>query len=830
MFRFRPSQTAIPLLLCLALTGCFKSSEERAAEHYESGLALVEQGDPDRAMVEFRNTLKYDKTKTDARRQIAEILLAKGKKKQAYRNYLGVVEYLPEDVQARTSLSELAFQLGDWSQFERHATVALEQSSTSASPEIIARTQALDLALRYRAAVLDEDGPAQDAIEVEAVDLQKEQPENDIIRRILINAYVSEGSYSEALTQLDAAIAAEPGVIDNYTSRIELLARQNDLDALEAELLRVIELFPTEQNFRTTLLRFYTSRQQPEKAQAFLRKQVEEATPEKWDDAFGLLVGYILQSNGPEAALAEVETMLADRPNSALRLMQASLKFDVGQTEEALSEISTLLESEESNTLGDELRQNAQVLMARMLMATGNEVGARKLVEEVLTADETVVDALKMRAQWQIQEDDTDGAITSLRTALNGAPQDADAMTLMAQAYERAGEPNLMMDFLSLAVETTNNAPAESIRHAQALMARDKNLQAETVLISSLRIAPGNVDVLSLLGQIYLALEDNGRAKQVVATLRSIDTPTARNNAEALNLEIVAREQGTDEALRLLEELGTRDGNDSGRAKLQLIQAQIANGDAQTALTNAEALVAEAPGNLTYRYALALTNIALKNTEVARTQLSEITAQSPNAVQVWLQLARLTAGTSTPDDALRVITDGLAANPGAPDLLWAQASLLQAQGDIDGAIGVFDALYEQNSSSLIVANNLASLLATYRKDDAGSVQRATRIARRLVDTKVPAFQDTYGWIAHLDGRSEEALTYLEPAAAGLPQDAAVQVHLGLVYAALGRREEAIAQLQRGLEVGGPLGGNEPLLAEATAKIAELQAPPQEPQE
>lgn len=830
MRRSTLQKSALPILLCLVLSGCFKSSEERAAEHYESGLALVEQGDPDRAIVEFRNTLKYDRTRTEARRQIAEIMLRKGKKKQAYRNYLGVVEYLPEDLPARTALSELAFQLGDWSQFERHATVALEQSGSDTSPEVAARTQALDIALRYRAAVIDEDSPTQAAIEIEAADLQQAQPENGIIRRILINAYVSEGRYNEALTQVDAAIAAEPGLLENYSSRIELLARQNDLDALEAELLRVIELFPNEANFRTTLLRFYTSRKQPEKAQAFLRKQVGEAAPEKWNDAFGLLIGYLLQTTGPEAALAEVEGVLADRPDNALRLMQASLKFDIGQTEEALSEISALLDNDDSNTLDDEVRKNAQVLMARMLMTTGNEVGARKLVEDVLTADETVVEALKMRAQWQIEDDDTDGAITSLRTALNGAPQDADAMTLMARAYERAGQPNLMMDFLSLAVESTNNAPAQSIRHARALMARDKNLQAETVLISSLRIAPGNVDVLSLLGQIYLALEDNGRAKQVVATLREIDNPTARNNAEALNLEIVAREQGTDEALRILQELGESDGNNNGRAKLQLIQAQIANGDAQTALTSAEALVAESPDNQTYRYALALTNIALKKTDVARTQLSEIAAQSPNAVQVWLQLARLTASTSTPDDALAVITDGLAANPGAPDLLWAQASVMQAQSDIEGAIGVFDALYEQNSSSLIVANNLASLLATYRKDDPESVQRATRIARRLIDTKVPAFQDTYGWIAHLDGRSEEAATYLEPAAASLPQDAAVQVHLGLVYAALGRRDDAIAQLQKGLAVGGPLGGNEALLAEATAKIAELQAAPQEPQE
>ena len=63
-------------------------------------------------------------------------------------------------------------------------------------------------------------------------------------------------------------------------------------------------------------------------------------------------------------------------------------------------------------------------------------------------------------------------------------------------------------------------------------------------------------------------------------------------------------------------------------------------------------------------------------------------------------------------------------------------------------------------------------------------------------------QDTYGWIAFRRGEHEEALRYLEPAARGLPDDPVVQYHLGMAYAALGRRDEAVAQLTRALEIAG----------------------------
>ena len=77
------------------------------------------------------------------------------------------------------------------------------------------------------------------------------------------------------------------------------------------------------------------------------------------------------------------------------------------------------------------------------------------------------------------------------------------------------------------------------------------------------------------------------------------------------------------------------------------------------------------------------------------------------------------------------------------------------------------------------------------------------MARRLRDTEIPAFQDTYGWIAYQQGDFEEALSYLEPAAASLTDNPLVQYHLGMTYAALQRPEDAQTTLTRAIEIAGP---------------------------
>jgi tetratricopeptide (TPR) repeat protein len=100
---------------------------------------------------------------------------------------------------------------------------------------------------------------------------------------------------------------------------------------------------------------------------------------------------------------------------------------------------------------------------------------------------------------------------------------------------------------------------------------------------------------------------------------------------------------------------------------------------------------------------------------------------------------------------------------------------------------------------MIVANNLASLLTDHRTDRA-SHERAYTLALGLRKSQVPQFKDTLGWIHYHRGEHKVALSYLEEAAAELPNVALVRYHAGMNYVALGEPAKASEHLKKALEL------------------------------
>jgi len=393
-------------------------------------------------------------------------------------------------------------------------------------------------------------------------------------------------------------------------------------------------------------------------------------------------------------------------------------------------------------------------------------------------------------------------------------------MLLLSEAYKRAGSHELSRDFLALAVDASGNAPAESIQYARVLMESDRLRPAEDALLNALRIAPGNVDILALLGQIYLEMDDRARVTQVIETLRRQEAEGAERIADQLRAIQLQREAGSEEALSFLEQLAGQNQADVN-TQLMLVRGRLATGDTEGANKLINELAAANPTNALIQFANASVKRATGDLKAAEEIFEALVVENRTSPRLWLALSDAQSSQNRMDDAAETIERGLMANPDDPNLLWGKASLLEQASDYEAAIQIYSDLYESDANGDIVANNLASMLTTYR-DDAESLERAYTVSRRLRDTKVPAFQDTYGWIAHLRGEHEEALTYLESAAENMPDDALVQYHYAQVLLALERTEEAIAQLQKTLNVAGPI-DTRPQMEAAREQLKNLQS-------
>lgn len=775
----------------LALAAC-KTSDERAEEHYQSALALIAEGDPDRALVELRSVFDLNGSHREARHKIAEILLnEKNNPRSAYSQYLRLAEQYPEDLKARVALSQIAFKSGNWDELERHASKAAEIAPDDADVSILVLLQ------DYRNAIVTEDEPTRMAIATTAQQKLIGDPENILLREVLIDNYLRGNELRKALAEIDSITKLAPEEDRFWRQRLQILIQLGDEEGTEKQLIALIDRFPEDAEQKAMLVRYYLSRDRIDDTEAFLRKLSDEAAEGDLGARVDL-IRFILEIRGVEEAQAELSKAISEFEDpTPFIVLDAGIDFTDGRRDIAISKLEGVLENAEPSDQTD----NVKVTLATMLLDTGNDVGARSLVETVLASNAAHVAALKMNARWLIDADNADQAISGLRTALDSAPEDAEALTLMAEAYERTGSKDLARDFLSLAVEASNNAPAETVRYAQLLISEERFLPAEDILLDALRLAPDNLALLSTTGQLYLSMEDTGRVQQVVATLQRLDNPAAEDAAIRIETQRLNLESGVEEAMSYLEGIAGSAGSDLG-TRVMLVRARLATGDFEGAKTVADEILAEQPDNPQAKLVVASTAAGIGDLETAEALYREIVEEFPTEAGIWLELSRIKARNGEPEAARAIIDEGLQVAQDDARLLWARASFFEQDGDFDGAIEIYENLYEKDTSSIVVANNLASMITTYR-DDPDSLDRAWNIARRFKDTDIPAVQDTYGWIAHRRGDSEEALPYLENAATALANDVLVQFHLAETLAALDRKEDALDQYRKVIEIAGP---------------------------
>jgi tetratricopeptide (TPR) repeat protein len=808
----RPTSALKPLLLValLALSAC-DSAEERAEKYYQSGIALLEAGDVDRALVEFRNVFKLNGQHKEARLTYARIQRERGRLQEAFSQYLRVAEQYPDTLEAHVALAEIAIENGQWDQAERYG-----REAQKLGPQDLA-TRGVVVALDYRKALLAEDEAGRDAARQAAEALLEVAPENLNARRVVIDGLATAGDTAGALAQIDQALVLDPDQLELQMLRLRLIASTGDQAQIGEQLKDMFARFPKNREVRQLLVSWYIQQGDNAGAESVLRKLAEQ----KPNDTAGwlTLVQFQRQTMGVDAAYAELDRLIAQGGDNATlyRATRAALSFEETQDPTAIAEMETLVR----DAAPSEQTRNMKIALAQMLDSTGNTVGARARIEEVLVEDPSNVEALKMRAVWLIQDDKPGDAILALRTALDQSPRDPEILTLMGQAHERDGSRELAGERYALAVDVSGNAPEESLRYANFLIADNRVDAAGVTLEDALRVSPDNVGLIVLLADVRMRQNDWARTNELIARLRAIGNDQAMRAANGLEAGLMLRQEKTDETVGFLQGL-IDSGEASTAAVATIVQTRVREGDIASAREYLDEQMVKNPDDASLRLLNAGLYVLENNPALAEETYRALIAEFPQSEQPVRGLYALLLWQGRPADAAVVLDAALQAMPGSGTLRVMKATELEQANDIDGAIAVYEQLYAEDTSNMIIANNLSSLITAHRSDPE-SLERAFAIARRLRGIDVPAFQDTYGWIEYRRGNYEEALANLEPAAKGLPQDPLVQYHLGMTYLALDRKEDARKQLELALEIAGdsPL----PQFAEARKQLETLDAAP-----
>lgn len=216
----------------------------------------------------------------------------------------------------------------------------------------------------------------------------------------------------------------------------------------------------------------------------------------------------------------------------------------------------------------------------------------------------------------------------------------------------------------------------------------------------------------------------------------------------------------------------------------------------------------------------------------AKPELVRATELAPNNAVAWVALGAAYASLQDDAAAMAAYDTALKLVPTMPSALAGRGDVLAGQGNVDAAIDAYEqalkgdpraawilarlgtaqqraertaeaekryrAALEIDPREPVATNNLAYLLADEKRD----LDEALRLATIAVESAPPPAEtarDTLAWVRRARAELPAAAKILEPLAART-KDPGVVYHLGVVYAEMGRKQDAVVAFDKALKL------------------------------
>lgn len=772
------------------------SPEQKYDRYIKSGEAYLEEGKLGLANVQYQNALKIKEDSVDAMFGLASI----AEKRANYQQMFGILQRIervaPENARAKLDLAKLYLLGDDTARALDSLNAVIEKDPKNA--EAIAVKAAVMFRIQNTA---------------EAVDLAKQalalDPKSQEAIAVLASERVTAKDLEGALSILDSAVKADPKAAVLHILRLQVLTDLGRSSDVDAAYVALIEEFPEDANYR----RLYTTRLIEENKLEEARAQLEEVArllPRQRDPKLDL-VRIDFRIGGRERAEATFKKLIAENSDD-YDLQRAYGTFLREQGDYAAAdEAYHVILREKGVDLPEVIRTKNEIAALKLIEKKRPE--AEKLIGEILAADATDPDALIKRAGLKITDGDIDGAIADLRVVIGEHPDSLPARLLTASALEQKGDYKFAETEYAQAVQVSNRNAQASNLFARFLMRRGETARAERILAESIAVNPNNEENLKLLAGLRLQQQDWRGAEEAANILSNVS-----RGDEDVSRILGAAYTGLKDYAGAIDVLKREYDRAplAARPLAGLIQAYVNAGRTAEAETFLRDTIEKNPDFYEAHVLLAQLERVNGRADVAVASLEKAIELEPLRSEAYEALYGVYVLEGRRDDAGKVIEQATAAIPDNDGLQVLKADHLIAVADNDGAISIYETILARRPNDLIVANNLASLLAD--RDDASSIDRAFEAAQPLKGTDNPYFLDTLGWALFRGGKAAEGVAALEAAVEGAPALADARYHLGYALAESGETVRAKEQLDAA--VAAP-GASADIVAKAKAKLATL---------
>jgi putative PEP-CTERM system TPR-repeat lipoprotein len=579
--------------------------------------------------------------------------------------------------------------------------------------------------------------------------LVAKEPESSPSRRVLATLFLQQGRPDRVIEILGAD--EEPGVDDDVNVNDDLLSVARSARASAARristLTAELAAAPANNKVRAELAAAQLSNGEAADALATLGPYVEGRQDPQ---SIGTRISALYLIGNDIEANKVVDRLLSTPAGSDLEVLLAA--SDAAAQRQQKATVSRLLEKADALAPAN---TEVQLRQASMYFANKDYATTARVLNVVLQREPGNERVRLALARVSEAKGDVAGSRAALEAAVQAQPSAIEPALMLAGLELRAGKGKVASDVLDGLVAANPQAAAPNA--AGVLLARiGRYEEARTRFRQAADREPGNAEYWYNLGEAQLGLKDNAAAKESFLRSAELQPDSLRSGFAAVRLSL---EQKDVAAARKTAETLTRQLPNSPAAWLLLGDAQAAGND-----------LAAAGSSFARSYGL-----------------------RPSALAAMREFSmRVSSAAQRPEEPL---LKWLARKPDDLSVRRLLADFHLQRGDDAAAREQLEIMVKLAPNDVSSVNNLAWVLRT------SAPQRAEALARQAA-TIAPdnaAVADTLGVILLGNDKVEEAARVLEKAAAGLPDNPAVQFHYASSLDRLGQKDKARAVLVKALK-------------------------------
>lgn len=492
-----------------------------------------------------------------------------------------------------------------------------------------------------------------------------------------------------------------------------------------------------------------------------------------------LLLANIYRGTGRlDLAYATCEQAIKISPSAPqARFEMAAIQLARKQYEAAIDEYKAVLKANPADL-------RARIGVAEALFVSGDHSGAvARLTDLIKQQSKPLPPAMAALVHFYKRDGEIDKAQEQLEALVLATPKLIGAYDL-AVLYVHKDKLGDAIGLIDRALKQGAN-PGLHLARGTALQLQGKLDGAIAAFEEARKASPKNARMASLLANAHLAA---GKADQAIATIKSVEV----------------RPELLEAYLDLIRKLRT--GDDKARLTANALNQAALYADANWLTLARERylkLLGELPGNLAVLHLLADIHVRLDEIDKAIGVYEQMRAGRAGYEPALRSLARAYIAKKQPAKAVEMFRLLLKAKPDSVDVKLALATTLQQDKKLGEAIDLYKDIIKK-ANHPIAYNNLAWIYAS--EEAHKDIKQAEAFATKAVDLTSAdtaagsAVRDTLCWIYYLTERYDKALTLAQQASEGMPGNAEVHYHLGMIYLARNHRASAARHLTKCLQI------------------------------